>query len=270
MFISELFVTYIYQPFFNLLVGIYWLILQIPGIPYKDMGIAVIVFTIAIRILLLPTSIRASRTEKERFDIEEKVKAIKAQYATDHIGQKNAMKNVFKERPDILFSEGFNLAIQIAIALMLWRIFATGLSGADIHLLYDFMPEVPQPYNLIFLGEYDLTHSHAFLNLIQTMVIFILEGLHLLTSPFPVTRKDVIRLQIFLPVVSYLIFSQLPAGKKLFVITTLVFSICFTIIRHLVHLYNKTFNPPEVLEENSPAASPVTSASNAPTDPATP
>lgn len=244
-FLTHLFVLLIYQPFFNLLVGIYWLLLQIPNFAHKDMGVAVIIFTIAIRIILLPTSLRASRTEKERFEIEEKIKEIKSKYSADPVTMNREMKSVFKEKPAVLFAEGFNLFIQVAIALMLWRIFATGLEGADVHLLYPFMPDVPQPYNLVFWGIYDLSHPHMILNLFQSTVIFILEGLHLITSPFPVTRKDVVRLQIFLPLVSYLIFSYLPAGKKLFVITTLIFSIFFTLIRHGYHLLNRLFKAPE-------------------------
>ena len=247
--LSHLFITFIYQPFFNLLVGIYWVLLQFPGIPYKDMGVAVIIFTIAIRILLLPTSIRASRTEKERFEIEEKIKEAREKYASEPILQKQALREVFKEKPAILAAEGFNLFIQVAIALMLWRIFATGLEGADIHLLYPFMPHPPTPYNLVFLGKFDLSHPHIILNIFQSVTIFILEALHLVTSPFPVTRKDIIRLQIFLPIVSYIIFSFLPAGKKLFVITTLWFSIVFTIVRHVYHFLNKTFKKPALTTE---------------------
>lgn len=241
----DFFVLVVYQPFFNLLVGIYWVLLQLPHFPHADMGVAVIIFTLALRLIMLPLSLRATRTEKERFDIEEKIKEVKTRYATDPIALNTAMKTVFRERPSMLLAEGFNLFIQVAIALMLWRIFATGLGGADIHLLYPFMPHPDQPYNLKFLGIYDLTHSHIILNIIQSGVVFILETLHLLTSPFPVTRKDAIRLQLFLPLVSYIIFSMLPAGKKLFVITTLCFSIGFTIIRHIGHLLNRVLQSPD-------------------------
>jgi YidC/Oxa1 family membrane protein insertase len=247
--LGNLFISFIYQPFFNLLVGIYWLITQIPYFPYKDMGVAVIIFTIAIRILLLPTSIRASRTEKERFEIEEKIKETKAKYTAEPILQKQAMKTIFKDKPAILAAEGFNLFIQIVIALMLWKVFATGLVGEDIHLLYSFMPHPPVPYNLSFLGIYDLSHPHVVLNIIQSIVIFVLEATHLMTSPFPVSRKDIIRLQVFLPIVSYIIFSFLPAGKKLFVITTLIFSIIFTILRYSYHFLNRTFNTPKPVNE---------------------
>lgn len=243
--LSHLFIICIYQPFFNLLVTIYWVLLQIPHFPHADMGVAVIIFTIAIRILLLPTSLRASRTEQERFEIEEKIKAIRQKYTAEPILQAQAMKSVFKDNPAIMASEGFNLFIQIAIALMLWRIFATGLEGADIHLLYSFTPHPPTPYNLLFWGTFDLSHPHFILNVTQSAVIFILEALNLMTSPFPVNQKDVLRLQFFLPLVSFIIFSYLPAGKKLFVITTLIFSIFFTIFRYIYHLFHK-INPPEI------------------------
>jgi hypothetical protein len=49
------------------------------------------------------------------------------------------------------------------------------------------------------------------------------------TSPYPYTRGQVVRLQLVLPVVSFIIFMGLPAGKKLFVITTLTFSILLNI-----------------------------------------
>ena len=127
---------------------------------------------------------------------------------------------------------------------MLWRIFAKGLPGADLHLLYDFMPDVPQPYNLNFLGLYDLTHPNLKLNLLQSVVIFAVEALTLLSSPFPVTRGEVIRLQFVLPLTSFLIFSQLPAGKKLFVITTLLFSFCFKLLRLIRHFLASLFTPP--------------------------
>ena len=122
------------------------------------------------------------------------------------------------------------MAIQILIALMLWRMFKTGLEGADLHLIYDFTPVGKLPFNLMFLGKFDLSQPSFVLNIIQSFLIFLLETISIITSPYPVSRDDVIRLQLILPVVSFLIFMNLPAGKKLFVITTLIFSIILTIV----------------------------------------
>jgi len=114
---------------------------------------------------------------------------------------------------------------------MLWRIFAKGLLGADFHLIYGFMPDIATPLNLNFLGRFDLTHPNFTLNIIQSVIIFIAELISSLTSPFPSSRRDNIRLQLVLPVASFLIFATLPAGKKLFIITTLSFSIVFMLLR---------------------------------------
>ena len=50
----EIFVTYLYQPFLNLLVLFYWLLGQTP-IGF-DMGFAVIMLTLLVRFILLPLS----------------------------------------------------------------------------------------------------------------------------------------------------------------------------------------------------------------------
>lgn len=242
----QLYTQLIYQPFFNLLVGIYYLVGQIPGSPYTDMGIAVIVFTVALRIILLPITIASDRSEKERRDIEDALKQIHHDYRADPIKQKQLKRKLWLSNPRVLVAETINFAIQAIIFLMLYRIFSKGLEGADIHLLYNFMPDVPQPYNLMFLGQYDLSHPNLTLNLVQSVVIFAAELISTLSSPFPSSRGEVIRLQIILPLASFMIFSTLPAGKKLFVITTLLFSILYMLLRAIRRFFLRLKPAPEV------------------------
>lgn len=240
----HLFQLIIYQPFLNLLVGIYWLLSLIPG-NKPDMGVAVIIFTIAIRLLLLPLTISGDRSEKERREIEDKVKDIQGKFATHPLEMDAEIKKTFKSNPRIVFSEILDLGIQIAIALMLWRIFAKGLPGADLHLIYQWMPKVHLPFNLMFLGKFDLTHPHIMLNLLQSFLIFVLESINIISSPYPVSRQDVVRLQLTLPIVSFIIFMFLPAGKKLFVITTLSFSIVYTLTRLILRWFHTKFQKEE-------------------------
>ena len=241
---SSLFITYIYQPFLNLLVGIYLILQQLP-LPHVDMGVAVVIFTIALRILLLPLTISASRSLKERLAIQKQVAQIKAAHPHDPIAVRRQVKALLKSNRRIIIAEIFNLFIQASIALMLWRIFSFGLSGRDLHLLYSFLPPLNQPFNLVFLGRFDLTKPSLILNLLQSFLIFIVEALSIITSPFPISRKEVIRLQLVLPIVSFIIFIALPAGKKLFIITSLLFSLCYLIIRQLRYLLLRYFPPPE-------------------------
>jgi len=226
----HLFVLVIYQPFFNLLVFLYWILEKLTG-GNADMGIAVIILTLIIRFILLPLSFAGDKSEAERREISEKIAQIEREHASEPILQKQLKKQVLHKSTAVLVGEMVNLIIQIAIALMLLRIFNTGLTGEDLHLLYPFMPDVETPFNLVFWGEFDLTHTSVILNLTQSIVIFFMETLSMYYSPYPVVKRDVVRYQLFFPIVSFLVFMFLPAGKKLFIITTLLFSIVLLIIK---------------------------------------
>jgi len=237
----EFFITFLYQPFLNLLMIFYWLVGHTP-IGY-DMGFAVILLTLTVRIILLPLTISGHRSESERQEIERKVEEVRYQYRFDPVAQKKAVKKVMRSQPRIIISEAVAVTIQVIIALTLWRIFSRGLTGADLHLLYPWIPESPQPYNLTFLSRFDLTHPDWILNAIQAFIIFIMETIAVINAPRYVSRQEVVRVQIILPVVSFMFFAFMPAGKKLFVITTLLFSLAVVFLRMIVRLFRRIFPP---------------------------
>ncbi len=241
MIVSNLFTSYIYQPFFNILVGIYWFISRIGFEP--DMGFAVIIFALVIRIIMLPLTLAGDQSETEKQAIIAKIKHLKKEFASNPIRFREEQKKIFKNNPAALVSESITILIQIVIALMLYRIFKTGLEGSDFHLLYDFMPSIPQPINLIFLGRFNLSYPSPTLNLIQSLAIFIYESLHMLLSPQPTSRREFISMGLLMPTISYIIFSFLPSGKKLFIITTIFFSINLLLVKQLLFWYHTYLSP---------------------------
>ncbi len=243
--INHIFIVYIYQPFFNILVGIYYLIGQLSG-GYYDMGVAVIIFALTVRIILLPMDLSADRGEEEKRQIAHKLKEFENEYKNEPSRYKQERRRLLFQNPGAVLSEILSLVIQLIIILMLYRIFRTGLEGADLHLLYKFMPAVPQPINLMFLGQFDLSRTNPTLNLIQSLLIFSVEALNMLFSPLRTSRKEFLSLAIFLPVVSFIIFSMLPAGKKIFIITSLLFSVFYILIRQLFYHYRLLFTRPDV------------------------
>lgn len=252
-----MFETHIYQPFFNILVGLYWGLGQIsPSL--LDMGIAVIIFSLLIRVLLFPLTIAGERSEEEKRRIAEQVNAAKALFPNDTIKRREEVRKVMKANTRVVIATTANIIIQIIIIIMLYRIFTTGLEGRDFHLLYDFMPRVDH-VNLMFLGKYDLSHTNATLNFIQSVMIFVVELLVALRSPLPVGRKEVVMMQFFLPVGSYLVFMLMPAGKKVFIITSLAFSTLYNALRLLqdmVRRVGERFTKPPI-----PASDAVTTPS---------
>lgn len=195
------------------------------------MGIAVIFLTLIIRLILLPLSLMEERSAEDRREITNRAKELRDELSHDPIAMRQETKALFKTRPKVVASEIFTLAVQVMISLMLWRIFTRGLEGADTHFIYSFMPKVEGEFNLLFLGYFDLSHTSFILNAIQSTLIFVLETLSMYVSPYPPSRGEVVRLQLLLPLMSFVIFMGLPAGKKVFIITTLSVSIVITLFK---------------------------------------
>jgi len=250
-----MFETYIYQPFFNILVGLYEL-LGVISPDLADMGIAVIIFSLIVRFLLFPLTLASERSEEEKQKITDQVNEAKRIFSHEPIRLHTEIKNIMRANVRSVIATTANLLIGLAIIIMLYRIFTTGLEGADFYLLYDFMPR-PTHINLMFLGKYDLSHTNATLNIIQSLMIFIVEVLVALRSPFPIRRKDKALLQIVLPVGSFIIFMFLPAGKKLFVITSLAFSAVYNATKLIQEWGQKLvdkYSPKPPTEPNVPIA----------------
>lgn len=231
----DFFVTYIYQPFFNILIGLYWLVGR--ALPEPDMGIAVILFAVAVRLILLPVDLLGERSEEEKFKISQKIKQINQEFATNPIQLKAETRKIMRQSPGAIVSEVFNVLVQLVIILILYRIFKSGLEGEDLHLIYPFMPTISLPINLMFLGQYDLSQTNGFLNLLQSLVLALSELLHLYLQPIKPSRRDFVSLVVIFPVVCFGIFIFLPAGKKVFIITSLLFGIVVALVRQLLYFY---------------------------------
>lgn len=250
--IAHWFVLLIYQPFLNLLVFFYWGIDQITGNP--NMGIAVILLTIVIRLLLLPQSLHGIKSERKKVGLQKKIAEIEQHYSADPVEMVKKTKHIMRSNPAMVIGEIINIIIQVLIALMLWRMFSTGLTGQDLHLIYGFMPYVETPFNLIFMGIH-LNEPSFFLNIVLMMLVFILESLSLMAAiPGSISRTEALKAQLVLPVVSFIFFSFMPAGKKLFVITTVIFSIVLTILRLILVRFDLYQQKQEAKEAQSDGA----------------
>ncbi|MCL5676222.1 MAG: YidC/Oxa1 family membrane protein insertase [Patescibacteria group bacterium] len=237
MFIIEnIFITFIYQPFFNLLVAIYYGLARFN--PHVDMGIAVIIFTIIFRIIILPLSLASGRTENEKVEMMKKLAEIKDKYAHDPVAQKAESRKIFQGNKRVVIAETIDIGIQAIIALMLLRIFSTGLEGADFHLLYHGIPKPSEPFNMMFLNSIDLSRPSVPLNILNSIVIFIAEALSIVSTARPANREDRLALFAF-PVIVFIYLYFMPAGKKLFIITTLLFSIGLMLVQTLLFWYHK-------------------------------
>lgn len=144
--ISLLFHAVFYNPIYNLLVA---LVALVPG---GDVGVAVILATLAIRLLLLPFSFKAARSQRAIKTLEPRIKELKDKHKGDK--EKEALETwaLYKEARVNPFSGFLTLLIQIPVLLALYWVFRyEAFSIIDMARLYAFTP-VPAHVSMEFLG----------------------------------------------------------------------------------------------------------------------
>lgn len=147
--ISTFFHAVFYNPIYNALVA---LVALIPG---GDVGIAVIIVTILIRLLLLPFSLSAARTQRAMKILEPKIKELKEKHKDDK--EKEALETLalYREAQVNPFASILTVFIQIPVLLALYWVFYyepfSAVSAINTTRLYAFTP-VPHAISLQFLG----------------------------------------------------------------------------------------------------------------------
>jgi len=157
--ISNLFNTFFYEPLYNGLIGLMSLI------PWADVGVAIIIFTFLVKLILFPLSQKAVRTQAKMKKLEPRINEIKQKYK-DKAEQAAKTMELYKEEKLNPFSGILTLFIQIPIIFALYFIFLRGgLPEINTEILYSFI-KVPTNINMSFLGLLDVTEKSFFLALL--------------------------------------------------------------------------------------------------------
>ncbi|MDE1919247.1 MAG: membrane protein insertase YidC [Patescibacteria group bacterium] len=161
--ISTFFHAVFYNPIYNALVA---LVALVPG---SDVGIAVILLTVIIRLIMLPFSLSAARTQIAMKTLEPKLKELKEKYKDDK--EKEAVETLALYRQERVnpFASILTVFIQIPVLLALYWVFLyEPLSAINMARLYAFTP-IPHGVSFEFLGFISMTG--------KSMVLAILAGL---------------------------------------------------------------------------------------------
>lgn len=144
--ISALFHAAFYNPIYNALVA---LIALVPG---GDVGVAVILLTIAIRLILLPFSLSAARTQRAMKLLEPKIKELKEKYKDDKEREAIETLELYKAAEINPFASILMALVQIPVLLALYWVFLhESFTVVNTALIYAFTP-VPHAVSLQFLG----------------------------------------------------------------------------------------------------------------------
>lgn len=142
----------------------------------EDVGVAIILTVILVKLVLLPVSLKAARTQFVMREIEPRMKEIKEKYKDKKEEQARKTMELFQEAKVNPFSSILLLFIQIPIIIALYLSVSRGggvpLPDINTDILYAFMP-IPENPNMLFLGFLNILAKSLPLALLAGITQFI-------------------------------------------------------------------------------------------------
>lgn len=135
----------IYQPLFNILIFLVWLM------PNHSLGLAIIAITAIMRLIFLPSSLKQGASQEKLRILQPKIKELQTKHKDDKTAQSKAMIALYKEAGTSPWGACLPLIAQLLVLVLLYRVFQIGLTTDRFDLLYSFMPR-PDSINTFFLG----------------------------------------------------------------------------------------------------------------------
>lgn len=155
----EIFQSIIYQPIYNALVFLYNVI------PGQDFGVAIIVTTVFLKLLLVPVSKKQIESQKKLQELQPKIKEIQNKHKNDKEKQTKELMDFYKKNKANPLSGCLPLVVQLVFLLAIYRVFIN-ISAAGLVIktedLYSFVAD-PGKINHLFLGIVDLTKPNMIL-----------------------------------------------------------------------------------------------------------
>jgi YidC/Oxa1 family membrane protein insertase len=230
--------TYLYQqilyrPFLNLLIFFY------QTIAFHDLGIAIILVTLFIRLILYPFFHTGAKQQMLMQRIQPKIKDIQTKHKDDRDQQAKALMELYKEHGVNPFAGILLLIIQIPILLTFYWVIRSGVGTAQITGLYSFI-SAPQHINTIFLGLINLANPNLVMIFAAALAQYLQARLAIYRNPSnksaPTQAEKIARQMTFVgPLVTILVFYNFPAALSLYWFMSAAFSAIqqYFVNRHL-------------------------------------
>jgi len=217
--ISEFFNEFLYRPISNVLAV---LSLWLPG---QNFGLAVIVLTIAFKLLLLPLNKTMEEGKNNLAKIQPKIKKIQEEFKDDEKKQLEELKILYKEHNFNPLSSFIPLLIQFPVLIALYRVFLKGFTQKD---LYSFVPHAIN-VDYSFFGANLMTPSLV-LAVITVMVYFVQTKISLQNNKNDNNKKNDMAMNFqkqmpyFFSILTFVVLVKVPSAVSLYLIVSSLFT----------------------------------------------
>ena len=152
--ISNLFHIFFYNPIYN------GLIFLVSYFSWMDLGMAVILMTVIVKLILFPLTKSSIKTQIKVKEIEPEVEKIKEKYKDEKETQARKIMEVYKNNEINPFASFFLLLVQLPVLFALYFVFVRGgLPTVNMEILYPFIDTSNILDHTVFLGLVDITQK---------------------------------------------------------------------------------------------------------------
>lgn len=158
-FFVGIYTELIYRPLLNALVAIY------AFLPYHDLGLAIVVLTVLVRLLMHPTVAASIRSQRAMSRLQPQLREIQEQYKNDREEQGRRVMAAYRAAGIHPLSGCIPIIIQIPIFIGLYHLFARGIALDDQSLLYAFARSA-DAFSPVAFGVFNLSQPSAILAIV--------------------------------------------------------------------------------------------------------
>lgn len=155
----------LYQPLFNALIFLVWLV------PDHNVGWAIILLTLLVRVALYPLNAKMIRSQQALAALQPEIERIRREYKDDQQAQARATLELYQSKGASPFGSCGLLLVQLPVLWVLYKVFTVGLDTSRFDLLYSFTPR-PETIQILFFGI-DLTHPSLILGVLAGLAQFL-------------------------------------------------------------------------------------------------
>ncbi|HBW74429.1 MAG: Membrane protein insertase, YidC/Oxa1 family [Candidatus Magasanikbacteria bacterium GW2011_GWA2_45_39] len=222
---GQLFHTVLYLPLLNILVFFYNVV------PGHDIGVAIIILTILMRLLVWPLAKKSIVAQKQMSGLQPKLNALKEQYKNDKQGLAAATMQLYKDEKMNPLSSCVPLLIQLPLLIVFYWVLQDVLHSKNLNELYPFVTN-PESIKVLAFGFLDLLKPNYVLAILAGAAQFWQAKMLPMARPMVKTEgskdEDMTammnrQMMYMMPVMTVVIGFSLPGGLSLYwLITTLM------------------------------------------------
>jgi YidC/Oxa1 family membrane protein insertase len=170
---KTIFIEILYKPLYNLLVSL------IDILPHADIGFAVIILTIFVKVILMPLSKKAIKTQLLMKEIEVPLKELRETHKDNPQELAQKTLELYRTKGINPFASIFLIFIQLPVIITLYYVFSrSGLPTINPNLLYSFV-SIPEHIQTTFLGFINLVENK---NILIAIFVFITQAIQIRLS----------------------------------------------------------------------------------------